>query len=182
MQIVCISNAAELDLVYGESCLTDRTKVSHKKSLLPIFDNFGHELVYHEDSRNASEKQDEEAKREETTDRDAGDIWLLESFPWHDCTDVHEATEVQNNIYTAVDFVMALLGFLEELPVPVQGISGDETCEQIVGSEHSAYSNGEELFNGQHHSYCSGYPATELVLTPSAVGQRRRLSLSTHFL
>jgi len=95
--------------------LTYWAEVSHKQSLLPILDNLGHELVYDEDGRYASKDEDEDAEPYEATNSDASDIWLVESLPWHNGSDIHEATEVQEDVDTAVDLVVALFSFLEEL-------------------------------------------------------------------
>lgn len=128
-----------------ERSLTYWAEVSHEQSLLPILDNLGHELVDHEDGRYASEHEDEDAESDEATDSDAGDIWLVESLPWHDGSDVHETAEVQEDIDTAVDLVVSLFSFLEELAIPVQGVSCDEACEEIIGPEHTADSDSKQL-------------------------------------
>lgn len=109
--------------------LTYRAKISHKQGLLPILDNLGHELVHHENGRYASKDEDENAESYETSNSDSSDIRLVESLPWHNGSDVHETAEIQEDVDTAVDLVVALFGFLEELPIPVESIAGDEACE-----------------------------------------------------
>lgn len=98
--------------VYTAALLTYGAKVSHEQCLLPVLDDLGHELINHENGRNPSEQEDEDTEPNEATNGNACDIWLVKSLPWHDRSDVHEATEVQEDINTAVDFVMALFGLL----------------------------------------------------------------------
>lgn len=130
-----------------ESQLTDRTKVAHEEGLLPVFDAARHYLVCHEDGRDASEGQNEEAENEEAAHSDASDFRHLELLPRDDCADVHEAAEVKYDVETTVDFVMSLLCFFQKYSIPVERISSNETSQEVIGAQHAAYTDCEKLHN-----------------------------------
>ena len=55
---------------------------------------------------------------------------------------------------------MASFGFGEELSVPVEGVAGDEACEEVVGSDGAAGSHEEE-------TECCGEEEVRLAIDPS---------------
>lgn len=59
------------------------------------------------------------------------------------CTN-HEASEIQNNVEHAIDLVVPCLCLSEILTIPVQPSSGNETCKEIVSSEHTARADGKQ--------------------------------------
>lgn len=124
--------------------LTNGSEISHEQRLLPVLDNVGHDLVHQENGRNTTESEDEEAENHEPSEGDTSDVWQVEFGPWDDGSDVHETTEVEDDIETAVDLVVALLGFLKVDSVPVHDVAGDEASEEIVGTERTANANGEQ--------------------------------------
>ena len=69
----------------------------------------------------------------------------MELSPGEDCADVHEATEVEKDVKTAVDFIVSLVRFFQVHAIPVEGVSGDEAREQIIGTERTTDTDGEEL-------------------------------------
>lgn len=63
----------------------------------------------------------------------------------HDSTDVHETTEVEENIHARVDFIMKGFGLSEILAVPVQSIASHETGEQVICTNCTTGSDKEQL-------------------------------------
>lgn len=111
---------------------TDGSEVSHEERFLPVLADSRHEFVRNQDGWDAAEDHDQKAKREKARVCDAGCIWLVELVPRENRADVHEPTEVEENIDTRVDFVMALLCFAEVCSVPVQGVTSKEASQEIV--------------------------------------------------
>lgn len=125
--------------------LTDWPKVTHEECLLPVLDAARHKLVCHEYGWDTAEDHDQEAEHEKPADADAGDVRHVEVSPGKDSPDIHEAAKVEKYVYAAVHLIVPLLRLLEVESVPVQNVSGDEASKEIVGSENTADSDGEEL-------------------------------------
>jgi hypothetical protein len=69
----------------------------------------------------------------------------VELFEWQYRPNVHEAAEVEEYIEGAVDLVVSLLCLIKILPAPVQSIASYEACEEVIGTDRTTNTNGEEL-------------------------------------
>ena len=123
----------------------NRAEIAHEESLLPVPDDFGHELVDGEDGGDTTEDEDEDAKSDEAGVGDAGYVGLVELAPGDDAANVHEAAKVEEHVDARVDFVVTVFSLAEVFAVPVHGVAGDETGEEIVGAEHAADADQPEL-------------------------------------
>lgn len=128
---------------------TDGTEVSHEQRLFPVLDDSRHELVRHEDGRNAAEEENHKSHAEEPTDRDAGTLGVMELAPGNNGADVDETAKVQKDVDAGVDFVVAAFGLLEVLAVPVQSVAGDSATEQIVSANGATGTDQEETECGR---------------------------------
>ena len=158
-----------LDQRMGTTYSSDanRAEIAHEKRFLPVDHTAGHELISHENCWNASEDDDHDtwsrsaypSQRQTQTLTEAKNsgysntsaIGILERCPRNDSTDVHETTEVEQDIDDTVDLIVASFGFLEILAIPVQPGTGDETGEEIIGSKHAAGPDDEQAQTGWQH-------------------------------
>lgn len=124
---------------------TNGSKVAHEQGLLPVLHAAWHGPVCHEYGGDASEDDDHEAQSKEPAQGDTSCIRHVEISPGEDCADVHEAAEIEKDIERAVDFVMAFVCLLEILATPVKSVASHEACEEVVGTDCTANTNGEEL-------------------------------------
>lgn len=120
-----------------DSTSTNGTKVPHKQRFLPVCTYLAHELIGHEDGWDATEDDHQDTQAHQSTDGQAG-LGIDELIKRHDGANVHETAEVEEDVHDRVDFVVAFFCFAEESPVPVQGVAGDETGQEVIGANEAA--------------------------------------------
>lgn len=113
----------------ASAMLTNRSKVTHEKSLFPILNHLWHKSISKEYSRYPTECKYEKAKTDQSWNSDASCIRHLKVVPRDDCADIHESAKVQQYIDDRVDFVVTGLGFGKIVTIPIQSVAGYEASK-----------------------------------------------------
>ena len=144
--IGCIAVGEEVAHVFAvkHGSYTNRSKVAHEESLFDVMAHLGHELVHQKNSGDTSKGHNHEAKADESGDRHAGAIGVVEFAPRKNSSNKHESTKVEKNIETVVDFIVSLIRLGEEIAVPVEEVASNEAGKQVVGAHSTTSADNEE--------------------------------------
>lgn len=94
------------------------------------------------------EGEDHYAQGDEARVGYPGDVGLVELGPGHDGADVDEGAGVEEEVDGGVHLVVAALGFLEVIAIPVKGCAGGEAGEEVADADAAAGAEYEQADRG----------------------------------